>query len=179
MSRKTVFLDRDGVLNHRIMAGYVTKPDELVLLHGVAQALLALKEHGFRLAVVTNQQGIAKGLMTHADLARVHQKLDRITDHVIDQFYICPHYASSGCACRKPKPGLLDQADAAEAVDWAASYLIGDSDSDIQAGLARGVYTLKVAGHSAVGADHQASDLVEAVAHLLERDQKAKQAFVP
>lgn len=168
-AQPTVFLDRDGVLNRRIMDGYVTQPEALEVLPGVAGALQALKHAGFRLVVVTNQQGIAKGLMNHHDLERVHHKLDQATQDAIDAYYVCPHFAAANCACRKPKSGLLDQANAVQAVDWAQSYLIGDSDSDILAGLARGVQTIKVAGPSTVGAHHEAADLSAAVAYLLSR----------
>lgn len=165
---KTVFLDRDGVLNRRIMNGYVRCPDELDMLPGVPEALFRLEQEGFRLVVVTNQQGIAKGLMDTEDLARVHAKLNDATGHLIQAYYVCPHFASVGCDCRKPKPGLLDQAHADTPVTWAKSVLIGDSDSDIVAGQARGVYTIKVCGPSKVGPDFEAEDLVAAVDHLLK-----------
>ena len=156
-ARATVFLDRDGVLNRRIMDGYVTCLDEFEILPGVLPALALLTRAGFRLAVVTNQQGIALGRMTRADVDAVHEHLrETAAAHgaVLDEFYVCPHHRDVGCPCRKPKPGLLDQAFAHAPIDWSRATLIGDSDRDIEAGKARGVTTIKIAGLSEVGATH-------------------------
>jgi D-glycero-D-manno-heptose 1,7-bisphosphate phosphatase len=166
---KTVFLDRDGVLNVRIMNGYVTCPEDLEILPGVPEALQRLKDLGMRLVVVTNQQGIAKGLMSASNLTEIHRHLDAATHHLIDHYYYCPHFTHEACLCRKPKPGMLDQADRDTPVDWQHSCLIGDSDSDIEAGIARRVYTIKVAGKTAVAANYFAQDLPAAVDHLLDR----------
>ena len=168
----TVFLDRDGVINRRIMADYVTCLAEFQLLPGVLEAIARLTRAGFRLAVVTNQRGIAVGRMSRTDVDRVHRHLsERVAElggHLAE-FYVCPHDRDEGCGCRKPDPGLLDQADRTLAVDWEASFLVGDSDSDIRAGAARGVTTVKVAGRGEAIADHYAADLPEAVAWILDR----------
>lgn len=154
--KPVVFLDRDGVLNRRIMNGYVTRLEDFDILDGVLPSLGLLTRAGFRLAVVTNQQGIAKGLMTLEDANILHQHLRQAATEfggVLQEFYVCPHYRDAGCACRKPKPGLLDQAHAFKELDWPKAFLIGDSDSDILAGQARGVTTIKVAGPSKVNAN--------------------------
>ena len=146
LPRATVFLDRDGVLNRRIMGDYVTCLDEFEVLPGVLEALARLVKLDFRLAVVTNQRGIAIGRMTREDVAGVHGFLSRevaLTGGRLDEFYICPHDRHEGCDCRKPSPGLLDQAHAHRPIDWQRSWLIGDSDSDILAGKARGFEPLK------------------------------------
>ncbi|CAM2007827.1 D-glycero-alpha-D-manno-heptose-1,7-bisphosphate 7-phosphatase [Acanthopleuribacter pedis] len=166
----TLFLDRDGVLNRRIVDDYVTCRDEFEILPGVPSSLRALQEAGFRLVVVTNQRGIAVGRMTRAAVDDVHVYLNQHLAEVgatIDAFYVCPHDRHVGCPCRKPAPGLLDQAHRDQPVDWAASYLIGDSDSDIAAGRARGVTTLKVAGEGDGTADWMVPDIAAATAKIL------------
>ena len=171
--RKTVFLDRDGVLNRRILGDYVTSPAEFQLLDGVCRAVAALNRAGFRTVVVTNQRGIAIGRMTRADVDRVHELLSagvHASGGCLDEFYVCPHDRDDGCVCRKPRAGLLDQADAATPVDFAASFLIGDSDTDILAGKARGVTTIKVAGPSEADPDYLAEDLPVAVDIILARN---------
>ena len=168
----TLFLDRDGVLNRRIIDDYVTCRDECDLLPGVASSLRALQDAGFRLVVVTNQRGIAVGRMTHAAVDDVHAYLnERLADQgaAIDAFYVCPHDRHVGCPCRKPAPGLLDQAHQDQPADWGASFLIGDSDSDIAAGRARGVTTIKVAGQGDGTADWVLPDIVAATAAILEK----------
>lgn len=167
---RTLFLDRDGVLNRRIVDGYVRGPDELEILPGVPEALARLTRAGWRAVVVTNQRGIALGLMSREDVAQVHGVLsDRVAEAGgrLEEFYVCPHDRDTGCPCRKPEPGLLDQAHARAAVDWSRSVLIGDSDSDIEAGKARGLYTIKVAGPSGVGADEEVADLPAALPRLI------------
>ena len=166
--RPTVFLDRDGVLNKRIVDGYVTHPDELEVLPGVYEALYQIAQKGYRMAVVTNQQGIGKQLMTTADLEKVHEKLKKELDGLLTEFYVCPHLKDLGCVCRKPKPGLLDAAHAQEPVEWKASFLIGDSDTDILAGNARDVFTIKVAGPSNVAPNAEVRDLPAAVDLILQ-----------
>ncbi len=168
--RATVFLDRDGVINRRIIDDYVTCREEMVLLAGVPEALRALQAAGYRLAVVTNQRGIAVGRMTRAAVDDVHLYLNSLLAPVgvrLDDIYVCPHDRHEGCGCRKPDPGLLDQANRDQPVDWAASFLVGDSDSDIAAGRARAVTTIKVAGDGDGRADWIVADLPAAVARIL------------
>jgi len=108
--------------------------------------------------------------MSLEDVRSVHAILrDRVAEAggCLEEFYLCPHDRDEACPCRKPAPGLLDQAHAVHAVDWSRSVLIGDSDTDIEAGKARGVRTIKVAGPSAVGADEEVADLPAAVDLLI------------
>ncbi len=160
--RKTVFLDRDGVLNRRLVGDYVTCLEELEMLPGVPEAVSRLNRIGYRTVVVTNQRGIALGRMTHEMVDQVHNFIrERVAalGGCLEEFYVCPHDRDEGCGCRKPAAGLLDQAHTFYPVDWPASFLIGDSDSDIQAGQARDLATIKVSGPSVVGADFEQSDL--------------------
>lgn len=173
--KPVVFLDRDGVLNRRIMDGYVTCLEEFDILPGVLPSLALLNRAGFRLAVVTNQRGIALGRMTQMDVDAVHQHLrEQAASHgaELNEFYVCPHHRDAGCPCRKPEAGLLDQAFAHAPLEWSRAFLIGDSDTDIQAGKKRGVTTIKVAGPSRVGADYTFETFSQAAMFLATTQAK-------
>jgi len=136
-----LFIDRDGVLNRQIVGDYVRNWREFEWLPGVRPALARLREWAPHLVVVTNQQGVGKGLMGADDLDAIHANLQRdlaAEDVTIDEFQVCPHLEAAGCACRKPRPGLV--------LDWLArhpdvqaslSVMVGDSPGDI--GLAQNV----------------------------------------
>jgi histidinol-phosphate phosphatase family protein len=135
--RKAVFLDRDGVLNVYLPGDYAKTPEELVLLPGVGEAVLKLRAAGYLTILISNQQGVAKGLMTPSDLDAVTQKLR--AEVVLDAVYYCPHLKSEECACRKPKPGMLLQAAREHQIDLASSVFIGDTPTDAQAAHAVGI----------------------------------------
>jgi D-glycero-D-manno-heptose 1,7-bisphosphate phosphatase len=142
----TVFLDRDGVLNEKMPEGrYVTGWHEFHLLPGVPEAVARLNRAGLRVLVVSNQRGIALGLYTATDVENMHASLQNLLKthgaHV-DSFYFCPHDKKE-CNCRKPLPGLFEQA-AAQFPDLAAetSVMIGDSLSDIEFGHRLGMKTV-------------------------------------
>jgi len=144
---KAVFLDRDGVINRKLENDYVKSWDEFQFLPGVIEAIKAINEKGSLVIVVTNQRGIAKGLMTVKDLGEIHQRmLKELKKHGarIDDIFYCPHDISDNCNCRKPKPGMLIQAQRKWDINFAQSYIIGDSNSDIEAGQrvgCRGILT--------------------------------------
>lgn len=151
--KRAVLLDRDGVLvpDH----GLLTEPAGLHLLPGVAGALSQLSAAGWRLAVVTNQPVVARGLIDEAGLAAIHRRLaDLITaagGPRLDGIFACPHHPEAAvaayrqaCACRKPRPGLLLAAARALDLDLAASWMVGDRPSDIAAGRAAGCRTIQV-----------------------------------
>ena len=168
---KTVFLDRDGVINRRLMNDYVTRWEEFEPLPGALAAIEKLNRAGFRVVVVTNQRGIALGRMSREDVDAIHARLNEVlkeSGHGIDGFFVCPHDRDQACGCRKPAPGLLLQADRRKAVAWHTSFLVGDSDSDILAGLEMGVTTIKLAGPSRVGAHLEMADLAAAAAYIAE-----------
>ena len=134
---RAVFLDRDGLINRKLENDYVKNWDEFCFLPGVFEAIKTIKEKGYLVIVVTNQRGIAKGLMTEKDLEEIHRRmLKELEKHDvrIDDIFYCPHDISDNCNCRKPKPGMLIQAKEEWDIDFAQSYIIGDSDSDIEAG---------------------------------------------
>lgn len=163
---RAVFLDRDGVLNRKLPEGYyVTTPEELEMIPGAAQAVRRLNDSGWLVFLVTNQRGIALGKLTEAGLDAVHQKLEKELANAgahLDGLYICPHEKDS-CDCRKPKPGLLFQAKKEfPQIEFSQSAIIGDAESDIEAGKAAGcAIQIKIGPEDF---DHLcAADLAEAV----------------
>jgi D-glycero-D-manno-heptose 1,7-bisphosphate phosphatase len=143
-SRPTVFLDRDGVLNRRVVGGYVTRWTEFKILPGVLPALRTLRALNFLLVVVSNQAGVAKGLLSCEDLAEITcENLNTFAaSGGIDAAFFCLHQPSDGCLCRKPGVGLLRLAGERLNVDFQRSFLVGDSPADIQAGQAVGCKTV-------------------------------------
>ena len=143
--RRFVVLDRDGtILEER---EYLSDPEEAKLIPGVGAALRDLRKMGFGLVVITNQSGIGRGFFDHAQLARVHERLQELLDREgvhLDGLYVCPHTPDDGCNCRKPKIGLLQKA--AEELDFKPEncIVIGDKASDIEMGRAAGALTFLV-----------------------------------
>jgi len=142
-----VFLDRDGTLLR--LVPYLKDPSQAELYAGVPEALRDLRTAGARLVVVTNQAGIARGLMTRRDVDRVNARLRSLLaaeGSRIDRIEICPHHPdySGACSCRKPAPEMLRRAAHALGVDLARSWMIGDSTSDLGAGRAAGCRTALV-----------------------------------
>ncbi len=146
--RRAAFLDRDGVLNRKMPEGeYVTTPEEFELLPGAIRGLKMLSEAGFRLIVVTNQRGVARGKLTLVGLSAIHREMKRLLAEsgvTLDAIYYCPH-AFGECDCRKPEPGLLLRAfsDFPDLVP-AECVLFGDSGSDIEAARRAGVPAVRM-----------------------------------
>lgn len=173
MAFRAIFFDRDGIVNRRMAGDYIRNAGEFELLPGIAQGLADLHAKGFRAVVITNQRGIALGLMSHADLAAVHERMQdelrSATGHVFDAIYYCPHDHADNCACRKPKPGMILQAGNDLDIDLARSWMIGDTESDIEAGLAAGCRTLLVAPESTrTKAEILAPTLTVAIERMLQ-----------
>ncbi len=163
-----IFLDRDGVINEKMPEGeYVSSPEEFRLLPGAVEAIRRLNDAGYLVLVVTNQRGIARGELTEADLTAIHEKLTTALHAAgahLDGIYVCPHEKGS-CDCRKPKPGLLLQAKADfPQIDFSQSVMIGDSESDIQAGQAVGCGRC-----IRIGIDCETKTLAQAANLVLER----------
>ena len=144
----TLFLDRDGVINVKLDGQYVKNTDEFEFIKGAQVAISKLSKIFNYIIVITNQQGIAKRIMSDKDLDALHEhmllELEK-NGGVIDKIYYCPHLSSENCNCRKPNPGMIQQA----LIDFpdiklAHSYLIGDSDTDILAGNKMGLISIKV-----------------------------------
>ena len=149
----TLFLDRDGVINRRLVDAYVRNWQEFVFEQGVLEAIKRVSEIFGRTFVVTNQQGIAKELMTEADLQVVHQQMIAEIERIggrIDKIYFCPHRASDSCTCRKPRTGMALQAKADfPEVDFSKAVMVGDSPSDIEMGHRLGMKTGFIGTHNA------------------------------
>ena len=144
----TLFLDRDGVINFKIENKYIIKFSDFEFLPGILLAIKKLSSIFNRIIIITNQQGIGKKIMTDQDLLFLHKKMLVEIEKFggkIDRIYYCPHLASSNCECRKPKSGMILKAIADfPDIDRKFSYLIGDSESDIEAGKKEGLQTVKV-----------------------------------
>ena len=187
MGAKAVFLDRDGVLVEE--RGVLVRPDDIRIFPGVAGALARLKAAGFLLPVVSNQAGVARGLMTEADVQAVNARLAALLQDAgvpLDGVYYCPHHPEHGppeyrraCDCRKPAPGMVDRAVRELQVDPSRSVIIGDHLTDAEVARhfpgMRGVLLLTGHGTSQLEKlrageatpDHVAADLAAAVQWLL------------
>jgi len=142
--RPAAFLDRDGVLN--IDHGYAHRPDQIEWIEGAAEAVRILNEAEYYVLVVTNQSGVARGLYDEASVRSLHTHMQNVLSAQgarIDAFYYCPHHPEGTikslavqCRCRKPGPGMLEQAAREWPIDIGASFLIGDRDNDIAAAAA-------------------------------------------
>lgn len=144
-ARRFVLIDRDGTLN--IERHYISDPDLVELYPGAGAALRKLNGLGFGLVVVTNQSGVAKGLITPAQLEAVHARLGDLLAAegvVLDGIYVCPHGPDEDCPCRKPRPGLITKASAELGFDPARAFLVGDKGIDIDLGRNVGAQTILV-----------------------------------
>jgi D-glycero-D-manno-heptose 1,7-bisphosphate phosphatase len=178
VKKPAVFLDRDGVINKRMLEGdYVKNWSEFSFLPGVLKAVRMLKENGFLITVVTNQRCIARGIITEKGLKEIHERmLHEIRKYGgnIDAIYFCPHDVSDGCGCRKPKPGMIlraikDFKDYGIEIDLEKSYVIGDSEKDIIPAKVVGLKAIKIGWYSPV-ADINKKNLLEAIKAIIECD---------
>lgn len=144
---KAVFLDRDGVINVPCSRkhDYIKSVSEFQFLPGVTKAIRQLNDKGYLVLVVTNQRGVARGMMTMEQVNIIHEYMQmRLAESGahLDGIYVCPHDYGQ-CHCRKPDIGLFLQAEKEFAIDKEKSWMVGDSDTDIQAGQNYGVKTIK------------------------------------
>lgn len=187
--RRAVFLDRDGTLNEEV--GYICDAAQFRLYQFAAEAVRLIKEAGWLAVIITNQAGIARGLFNEEFLARLHEQMKAELSFAgaeIDAIYYCPHYPTEGealyrqeCDCRKPKPGMLNQAAKDLHIDLSASVVIGDRFRDLavaQAVGARSVLVLTGYGREELERDaaiwpqqpdHVAENLLDAVRWVLNQ----------
>ncbi|MFC1988640.1 D-glycero-alpha-D-manno-heptose-1,7-bisphosphate 7-phosphatase [Chloroflexota bacterium] len=181
---KAVFLDRDGVIIEDI--GYIDECSKIKFLPGVSEAINLLNNNGFKVIIITNQSGVARGYFTEKiarDINNYIQEYLAKKGAVIDRTYYCPHHIEGTieeyrkeCRCRKPEPGMIEKAVAEFDIDLKDSFVIGDQMSDIEAGYSVGSRTIFLAGKypmhkegdNSLTPDYVASDLREAVNWLLD-----------
>lgn len=156
IKRKAAFLDRDGTIN--VDKGYFYRPEELEFEEGAIEAICLLRESGYLIIVISNQAGIGIGHFTEENVDFLHEWMNKELAQKggwIDGFYYCPHHKEYGmgkyktaCSCRKPEPGLILQAAHEWNIDLETSYMVGDHNSDVEAGLRVGVTPIFVrTGH--------------------------------
>ncbi|MFQ5657425.1 MAG: D-glycero-alpha-D-manno-heptose-1,7-bisphosphate 7-phosphatase [Candidatus Methylomirabilales bacterium] len=182
-----VFLDRDGTIIED--PGYLSDPSGVRLLPGVGEALGLLQKQGFRLVMVTNQSGVARGLLTEATVEQMNMRLETLLEAervTLTGVYYCPHHPEGiapyreACNCRKPRGGLVERAMKEHGLDLRNSYVIGDKLVDVE--LARqmgmpGILVLTGQGWASLASteiqpDYIASDLIAAARWILQRDSR-------
>lgn len=186
-----IFLDRDGTINDEV--GYLDHENKLQIIPAAFEAVRLINESGMKAVVITNQAGVAKGLLTEKFVRKINGQIQSALlerGALIDRFYFCPHHPSEGndpyrkiCDCRKPEPGLLHQAAADLDIDLARSYLIGDRLRDIETAHragARGILVMTGYGQDLMQQagpdqanefnqpDHIAKNILEAVCWILK-----------
>ena len=166
-----ILLDRDGTINVKAAEGhYISEPDQVRLLPGAGEAMRMLNEAGLPAVVVTNQRGVALGRMMREDVDAVNRRVSGLVAEAggkIDGYFVCPH--DSGCACRKPLPGLLSDAAETTGRSLLEAVLIGDSESDVLAARAASVPAILLNADRAVysRAACVLPCLLDAVTHIL------------
>jgi len=146
--RRAVFLDRDGVINKKAPPHrYILNWKEFEFLPYVAEAIADLNQRNFLVVVVSNQRGIARGMLSVEKLEEIHSRMLRALFRLgakVDGVYYCPHDYCDNCNCRKPKPGMLLEAASDLGIDLSRSFMVGDSEDDILAGNSAGCSTVLV-----------------------------------
>lgn len=144
-AKQAVFLDRDGTIN--IEKEYLYRPEEFEFIPGAVEAIKCLNRAGFLVVVVTNQSGVARGYYTEQDVRHLHRHIEQLlyrADARIDAWYHCPHHPAGlppynlDCDCRKPRIGMLEQAADDLGIDLSRSWMVGDKQVDVDAGIAAG-----------------------------------------
>lgn len=175
MMVKAVFLDRDGVINEQVH--YLSSPDDFRFLPRAVEALKKLSESEYKIVVISNQSGVARGLFTRETLEKITDKmlygLEKEGVRVDGVFY-CTHHPDEKCGCRKPETGLIDEASKELGIEADGSYFIGDMTTDIACGRNAGLKTILVETGNAgrdkrtdSKPDYKADDLYDAVDIIL------------
>jgi histidinol-phosphate phosphatase family protein len=149
MAYKAAFLDRDGTINGNVP--YCSHPDQFKLLPGAAEGIRLLNESGFKVIIVTNQSGIARGYFTEEMLGYIHGRMCRLLAGYgahVDAIYYCPHHPDDRCQCRKPQLYMVFQAMSDIDIDMTESYTVGDTDADVEMGRRAGCRAVIKIGES-------------------------------
>ncbi len=175
-ANKVVVLDRDGTIV--VDRNYLADPDALEFEPGAAAGLRGMVDMGFRLVVVTNQSGIARGFLTLGRLEEIHERFRQMMLAIgapLAGIYFCPHAPGDGCDCRKPNLGLMRQASEELGFDMSRSFVIGDKDSDIEFGRRAAAVTMLIRKPgeppSSTAPDHVVANLREAAQIIASRRQ--------
>ena len=174
MTIKTIFLDRDGVINKEI--NYLHKIEDFKFINGVFKACQYIQSLDYEIIIVTNQSGISRGYYSENDFQIINKwMLDQFKQNninVLDVFH-CPHSPDANCNCRKPKPGMLLQAEIKYDIDMSNSWLIGDKEVDITAANNAGIYNtiLVKSGHKINASNSNAK-------YILDSIQQANQVII-
>jgi histidinol-phosphate phosphatase family protein len=182
VSRRAIFLDRDGTINEEV--NYLGRVEDLRWIARAAQAIRLLRDHGWLVVLVTNQSGVGRGYFTEQAVAAIHRQLAAdlaAAGTALDGVYCCPHHPAANCACRKPKTLLFERAARDLNIDLAASYAVGDKISDLLPGQRLGSRTVLVltghgrqhrelAGQSGLQIDYVAPDLFAAAEWIIAHE---------
>ncbi len=172
-----VFLDRDGTINED--TGYIDSPERLVIIDGVFSAIKRLNSKGFKVVVITNQSGVARGYFSKEAADAVNKRLEDVLKKNgahLDGIYYCPHHPDDNCECRKPKTGMLEKAKKDLHIDFEKSYVVGDKVSDVEIARkigGKGILVLTGAGKDEEGKllhkpSYIANDLKDAVEWIIK-----------
>lgn len=172
MQNKAIFLDRDGVINED--KGYIGKVQDFIFFPEIFTSLKKLQSNGYLLIVVTNQAGIAKGYFSEKEYHKLDEYMIKELEKsgiIIKKTYYCPHSPEENCECRKPKPGLIYQAQRDYDIDLTSSWVIGDKLSDILAGKRAGCKTILIDSEYVKGLDMKKfNNLNEACEYILKNN---------
>ena len=166
MPIKTIFLDRDGVINNEV--NYLHKIDGFELIDGIFDACLYFQKLGYKIIIVTNQSGIARGYYSESDYQKLTQwmlgQFEKNNINILDIFH-CPHGPNSTCNCRKPMPGMFLNAKTKHSIDMKQSWMIGDKEVDIIAANAAGIKNtiLVKYNHNIDKSDSKATFVVDSI----------------
>ena len=178
--QRIVLLNRDGVINRRIINGHVTRWRDFAFLPGVLSALRMLRENGYKVLVVSNQSCVGRGLISWGELQTITRRMlleVALAGGAIDKVYYCPHAPGDNCGCRKPEPGLLLRAMEEHRAQPAQIHTVGDSENDMEAAARAGCRGLLVRrgaflhqGTATGTLINVVSDLWEAASLIVRRD---------
>ncbi len=166
MAIKTIFLDRDGVINKEV--NYLHKINDFQFIDGIFDACYNFQLKGYKIIIITNQSGISRGIYSENDFQLLTEwmfkEFNKRNIEILDIFH-CPHNPSSKCECRKPMPGLFYQANNQYGIDMKKSWMIGDKESDIKAAIRSGIkHTILVrSGHKIDELNSKATFIIDSI----------------